>query len=146
VVVSTEERVAHAVAAKLDAGTRWLLRREVGNLAHLLPAGEEIVHLAQGRHEEATGLIVATDRRLLFIEQGISHQRVEDYPYAEIRSVQVDVSVVSSELTLSAFDGESTIGRVYPKDRTLEIADYVRTRTSLPDEPGHTLGRRPSQD
>jgi hypothetical protein len=74
-VLSTEEQVAHAVAAKLDAGTRWLLRREIGNLAHLLPA--------------------------------------------------------------------STIGRVYPKDRILEIADCVRTRTSLPGEPGHALGRQP---
>ena len=145
-MLSTEEQVAHAVAAKLDAGTRWLLRREIGNLAHLLPAGQEIVHLAQGRHEGATGLIVATDRRLLFIEQGISHSRVEDYPYVEIRAIQVDVSVVASELKISRLDDEVTISRVYPKDRTLEIADYVRTRTSLPGEPGHALGRRPTRE
>jgi hypothetical protein len=145
-VLSSEEQVAHAVAAKLDAGTKWLLRREIANLAQLLPAGEEIVHMAQGRHEGATGLIVATDHRLLFIEQGVAHRRVEDYPYAGISSVQVDVSVVSSELKISQFDGDATISRVYPKDRTLEIADYVRIRTSLPGDPGHTLGRQPTQD
>jgi Bacterial PH domain len=145
-VPSTEEQVAQAVSAKLDAGTRWLLRREIGNLAHLLPEGEEIVHMAQGRHGGATGLIVVTDRRLLFIEQGLSHRRVEDYPFAEIRSVQVDVSVVASELTITGFEGGAAISRVYPKDRTLQIADYVRTQTALPGEPGHALGRQPGQD
>jgi hypothetical protein len=141
-----EARVEQAVAAKLDSGTRWLLRREIGNLAQLLPAGEKIVHMAQGRHEGATGLIVATDYRVLFVEQGIAHSRVEDYPYVEIRAIQVDVSVVASELKISRLDDEVTISRVYPKDRTLEIADYVRTRTSLPGERGHALGRMPTRE
>jgi hypothetical protein len=144
-VPSAEEQVAHAVATKLDAGTKWLLRREIAKLPGLLPEGEEIVDMAQGRHEGATGLIVVTDRRLMFVELGAAHRRVEDYPYAEVDSIQADVDVVSSALTISRFDEEeATISRVYPKARTMEIADYVHSRTSLPSEPGHTLGRPPS--
>jgi hypothetical protein len=78
------ERVKRAVADKLDSGTRWLLRREVEHLPRLLPAGEEILILAQGRLDGGTGMIVVTDTRLMFFEQGISHRRVEDLPYLAI--------------------------------------------------------------
>ena len=142
---SAEARVTQAVDAKLDPGTRWLLRREIDKLPRLLPEGEEILFLAQGRLGTGTGMIVVTERRLMFVEQGISHRRVEDFPYLELESAQADIDVVSSELILSRFSGErTTISRVYPKDQTMEIADYIRARTSLPGEPGHTLGRQPT--
>ena len=140
------ERVKRAVADKLDSGTKWLLRREIEQLPRLLPEGEEILILAQGRLDGGTGMIVVTDTRLLFFEQGISHRRIEDLPYLEIEGVEADVSVVSSDLILTRFSGERvTIGRVYPKARTMEIADYVDARTSAPGEPGHTLGRQPGR-
>lgn len=142
-----EERVRRAVAEKLDSGTRWLLRREIEQLPRLLPAGDEILILAQGRLDGATGMVVVTDARLMFFEQGISHRRVEDVPYFAIESVEADVSVVSSDLVVSRFSGEPvTIGRVYPKAMTMKIADYVDARTSAPGEPGHTLGRQPARD
>ena len=142
-----DERVRHAVADKLDSGTRWLLRREIERLPGLLPAGEEILILAQGRLEGGTGMIVVTDTRLMFFEQGVSHRRVEDLPYIGIEGIEANVSVVSSDLIVSRFAGELvTIGRVYPKARTMEIADYVDARTSTPGEPGHTLGRQPTQN
>jgi len=141
------ERVRRAVADKLDSGTKWLLRREIEQLPRLLPAGEEILILAQGRLEGGTGMIVVTDTRLLFFEQGVSHRRVEDVPYLGIAGVEVDLSVVSSELTISRFaGGPLTIERVYPKARTMEIADHVDARISAPGEPGHTLGRQPTQN
>jgi hypothetical protein len=143
-VRSTDEHVEQAVAAKLDAGTRWLLRREIQQLPGLLPAGEEILILAQGRVDGGTGMIVVTDARLMFFEQGVSHRRVENVPYFEIERVEADVSVVSSDLSVSRFVGEGlTIGRVYPKPRTMEIAEYIDARASAPGEPGHTLGRQP---
>lgn len=141
-----DAHVAQAVASKLDAGTQWLLRREIERLPHLLPVGEEILHMAQGRHEGATGLIVATDSRLMFIEQGPSHQRVEDLPYAIVSSVQAEVNVVASKLMISRMEGEVTISRVYPKDRTMQIADYVRGRIAAPGDVGHSLGGPPHRD
>ena len=141
------ERVRRAVADKLDSGTRWLLRREVEQLPRLLPAGEEILILAQGRVAGGTGMIVVTDTRMIFFEQGVSHRRVEDVPYLEVEAVDADVSVVSSDVTISRFAGEAlTIERVYPKARTMEIAEYVDARISMPGEPGHTLGRQPARE
>lgn len=138
-----EAQVDQAVAAKLDGGTRWLLRREIDKLPRLLPPGEEILHMAQGRLEGGTGLIVATARRLMFVEQGVAHQRVEDLPYELILSVQAEVNVVASKLTISGPASEVSISRVYPKARTMEIAEYVRGRTAAPGSGGHTLGTRP---
>jgi len=97
-VRSTDEHVEQAVAAKLDAGTRWLLRREIEQLPRLLPAGEEIELLAQGRLDEGTG------------------------PRRRRSAASI------------------------PRRRTMEIADYVRVRTSAPGEPSHTLGRQPARD
>jgi Bacterial PH domain len=142
-----DERVKRAVDDKLDSGMRWLLRREIEQLPRLVPEGEEIELLAQGRLDEGTGMIVVTGLRLLFVEQGVSHRRVVDLPYRQVESVQADVSVVSSDISVRGFDGEeTTIGRVYPKAMTMEIADYVRVHTSSPSEPGHTLGRQPAGD
>jgi hypothetical protein len=141
-----DARVAQAVASKLDEGTRWLLRREIKKLPDLLPIGEEILHMAQGRHEGGTGLIVATDSRLMFIEQGVSHQKVRDLPFAIVSSVQAEVNVVASKLIVSSMQGEVAISRVYPKDRTMQIADYVRSRTAAPGDVGHTLGGPPHRD
>jgi len=142
----SEARVAQAVASKLDSGTQWLLRREIATLPRVLPAGEEIVQLAQGRHDGATGLILVTDRRLMFVEQGVAHQRVEDLPYDSISSVQAEVSVVESELTISGVDRQVMINQVYPKSETVKIAGYVRKRTSGPGDAGHSLGHRPQAE
>jgi hypothetical protein len=141
------DRVQRAVADKLDSGTRWLLRREIEQLPRLLPDDEEILILAQGRLEGGTGMIVVTDTRLMFFEQGVSHRRVEDVLYLEAEAVEADVSVVSSDLTISRFAGKPlSVERVYPKARTMEIADYVDARISGPGEPGHTLGRQPTRN
>lgn len=87
-----------------------------------------------------------TNRRLMFVEQGITHRRVEDLPFHGIGSVEADMSVVSSELSFTSPDGQMQIGRVYPKARTMEIADYVRDRTSPPGDTAHRLGRQPVRD
>jgi len=142
----SEARVAQAVASKVDSGTQWLLRREIAMLPRLLPAGEEIVHMAQGRHDGGIGLIVVTDRRLMFVEQGVAHQRVEDLPYETVSSIQAEVSVVESALTISGVEKEVTINQVYPKSHTMKIADYVRKRTSGPGDAGHSLGRQPEAE
>jgi hypothetical protein len=141
-----EAQVSRAVAEKLDGGTRWLLRREIDKLPRLLPPGEDILHMAQGRLEGGTGLVVATSRRLMFVEQGVAHQRVEDLPYEVILSVQAEVNVVASKLMISGPSSEVSISRVYPKARTMEIAEYVRSRTATPGSGGHTLGTQPRQE
>jgi Bacterial PH domain len=143
--VDIEARVAYAIDSKLDSGTRWLLRRELAKLPLVLPEGEEIEYMAQGRVDGGTGLVLVTDRRLMFFEQGIAHRRIEDFPFEVVSTVQVDVSVVASVLEIATALNEARIERLYPKPRTMEIAEYVRGRIAAPGESGHSLGRPPQR-
>jgi PH (Pleckstrin Homology) domain-containing protein len=122
-------QVEAAVAAKLDSGTAWLLRRELKKLPRLLDDGETIVRMAQGKIGDATGLLVATDRRLMFVAEAIVRNTHESYPYTEITGIETQVDVVNSQLTVSAGDETAVISGIYPKDQAMEIADHVRNLT-----------------
>lgn len=111
---------------ELDSGTKWLLRRELERLPEILSGGEQIVELAHGVVEEDPGMVVATDRRLVFLHEGISRRRMEDFPYERITSIQAEKSVVKSMLTITTGEQEVVIHRIYPKDRTLALTDPLR--------------------
>jgi hypothetical protein len=124
-----DSRVEEA-AEKLDSGTKLLVRRELERLPGLLPEGEEIIHMAHGRHGEGQGLLVTTDRRFMFIEDELVRREVVDLPYETISSVEPDVSVVRSDLTIAGRDTELALNRIYPKHQTVEIAEDIRRRMS----------------
>jgi hypothetical protein len=129
-----ESRVEEAVA-KLDSGTKLLVRRELERLPGLLAAGEEILHMAHGRHGKGQGLVLTTDRRFMFLEDEIVRREVVDIPYEAISSVSPEVNVVKSDLTVGGPGAEIVINRIYPKDQTVEIAEDIRRRMS--GAPGH---------
>ena len=120
-----KEEVEGAVR-KLDSGTQWLLRRELERLPEILRRDERIVEIAHGVVEEDPGMVVATDGRLVFLHEGLSRRRMEEFPYDRITTVKAEKSVVKSMLTVSAGDQEVAIHRIYPKDRTLALTDPMR--------------------
>jgi hypothetical protein len=137
-----ESQVEQAVA-NLDPGTKHLVRREIARLPSLLAPGEEIVHMAHGHHGDGQGLLVATDRRFVFIEDEIVRREFVDMPYETISDVQTEVNVVKSDLTITGPEGEVVINRVYPKGETMNIAEQVRR--GIPGVRGHRLGHEPQE-
>jgi Bacterial PH domain/Short C-terminal domain len=124
-----EERIAELAEKKLNM--RLGVRKELRKLTEKLGESEEVVNLARGQYDGKTGLLVITDRRVVFTEQGMMRSRLEDFPYEKISSVQTETGVVFGKLTIFASGNKAIIERIGPKERVPEIGDYVRARLSV---------------
>lgn len=106
------------------------VRKELKNLPGLLSEGEGVLNLASGQYGGRQGLLVVTDRRLLFYEKGMGRSRQEDFPYSKISSIQTSTGMMSGELIIFASGNKAKVEKVLPKERTTEIGDYIRNRIS----------------
>lgn len=105
------------------AETRALLHR----LGDLVEDGEDVIDMAPGISAGHDGVLVATDRRLLFI----ALRRTLAFPYEEISRVSVKGKWFGSRLALSTAAGTGVISGI-SRRHAGEIADLVRSR--LPGE------------
>lgn len=120
------EQIEQLAATKLNM--KLGVRKELKKLTDKLAEDEEVVNLARGQYDNKTGLVVVTDRRVLFTEQGMMRSRLEDFPYDRVTSVQTESGMVYGKLTIFSSGNKTVIERIAPKERATEIGDYVRTR------------------
>ena len=130
-------RVARAEAeqAERDLAGAWADRRAVEETRALIHRLNELVHddedvidMAPGISAGHDGVLVATDRRLLFI----SVRRTLSFPYEQVSSVDVKGKWFGTRLVVSTTDGNVVISGIAP-GHAAEIADLVRSRV-----PGET--------
>jgi hypothetical protein len=100
--------------------TRGLIHR-LGVLVH---DDEDVIDMAPGISAGHDGVLVATDRRLLFI----SVRRTLSIPYEQVSSVGVRGKRFGARLAVSTTDGEGVISGIAPR-HAAEIADLVRSRS-----------------
>lgn len=117
---------------RLPKVVRFSARREIKDLANVLGLDETVVALAQGRYSKRQGLVLATDRRVVFLEHGMVRRIQEDFPYDRISSVGAKKSLVSGALTIHASGNDAEIDNIVPKDSATEIAEVVRARLGSP--------------
>src|SRR5829696_7802850 len=89
-----------ATIAKTKINKRWLVRRELKKLPDMLEDGEEVLNLARGEYDGREGLMAVTDRRIVFLEQGMVRHRFEDFSYDRINSVRTSTGMRSRKLTV----------------------------------------------
>jgi Bacterial PH domain len=127
-------RVAKAETeqADLDLGVAWADRRAVEEtralihrLGELVQEDEDVIDMAPGISAGHDGVLVATDRRLLFI----SVRRTLSFPYEQVRSVQVKGRWFGARLALSTARGKGVISGI-ARGHAAEIADLVRSRAA----------------
>ena len=104
------------------------VKKELRNLPGLLHERELVVNLARGNYDGNQGLVVVTDRRVLFLSEGVGRHKLEDSPYDKVTSVQSEKGMMRGGLKIFASGNTAVIGDVYPKERAPEIGDYVRSR------------------
>jgi Bacterial PH domain/Short C-terminal domain len=117
-----KEQIGH-----LDNASRLLGRREIRELPNILWEDEEIEKLVQGTYGNSTGILVATNKRLVFVDKGIAKLRVEDFPYDKLTSIQYQTGLVMGTVTIFASGNRAEIKNV-AKDQCRGFADYVRAR------------------
>jgi len=70
-VTDAQTEIAELASRKLERMMRWTVKKELLKLPSLLHEGERVVNLAQGMYADKNGLIAVTDRRVMFVEEGV---------------------------------------------------------------------------
>ena len=117
--------------AKRKLSTKLGVRKELKRLPDKLEHEEELITLASGSFEGGTGLVVVTNRRLLFLEQGRFKDKLEEFPYDRVASISTEKKLTAGKVKFSiSGGGRHEISNVTRKERVDEIAGYVRRRIS----------------
>lgn len=72
----------------VGASSYQLAKQEIVELAKLLGHSENIQAFMYGFYDAGYGMLVATNRRILFIDKRFYNLKVEDIPYAVVNSVE----------------------------------------------------------
>ncbi|WP_051814890.1 PH domain-containing protein [Streptomyces iakyrus] len=104
-------------------------KREIQRLPEVLWEGETVEMLATGVYGKGNGLLAMTNHRLIFYFHGVMSQKVEDFPYNRISSVQWSGGMLMGTLTVFASGNKAEIKQV-PKDQGKTLADQLRQRIS----------------
>jgi hypothetical protein len=131
--VSSEQRLdprRQAIEKLLNDKLRnkFLVRKEIKRLTDHLAVDEELITAASGIYEDHTGLLAVTDRRLLFLDEGIVRKRLEEFHYSRISSAQWKSGMVMAQIKIFASSNVAVIGHIAPKERAQEIAGYISRR------------------
>jgi hypothetical protein len=121
------DQASQRMRTKVGAG------REIKKLPDYLWEGELVQAMTVGTYGRGQGLVVLTDRRLLFVQDGWTSKTTEDFPLDKISSVQWN-SGLTGKLTVFASGNKAEIKNVN-KDDGKAIADLIRHRLSDREPP-----------
>jgi hypothetical protein len=109
---------------------RAWVRREVEELKSVLWEDEVVEDAVIGIYHKGVGLLVATNKRLVFIEKGLlAGITVEDFALDKITSMQYRFGWRFGTLIIFASGNKAEIRKV-PKPGLRAFADFVRARIS----------------
>jgi PH (Pleckstrin Homology) domain-containing protein len=121
---------AETEQAERDLAGAWADRRAVEEtralirtLSELVRDDEDVIDMAPGISAGHDGVLVATDRRLLFI----SVRWTISFPYEQVSSVGVKGKWLGARLAVTTTDGKGVFSGIAP-GHAAEIADLVRSR------------------
>jgi len=114
---------------------KYLGRKEIKELPNILWPDEKIENLVQGTYANGNGILVATTKRLVFVNKGLMFGlKVEDFPYEKISSVQYETGLVFGKLTIFASGNKAMIENM-DKASTRTFGDWLRSRITKKEEP-----------
>jgi hypothetical protein len=122
-----EERL---VEARTDLLAVEQAKPLIDRVAELAEPGERVLDLAPGISTGHDGVLIVTDRRLLFV--GLRHTL--PLPYGQITSVSAGGRWFGARLTVSTDDGRKSVVSGLPARHAAEIADFARGQL-VPLEP-----------
>ena len=119
----------------LDDMSRVLGYREIKELPNILWDSEHIYDIVQGLYDSGRGILVSTDRRLIFVNKGMIYGlKVEDFPNDKITSIQYEIKLLLGSITIFA-SGNKAVVEYVNKKRARAFAEGVRARLAAGSEP-----------
>ncbi|WP_084245170.1 PH domain-containing protein [Planomicrobium okeanokoites] len=114
----------------LDGMSKFFGRREIKELPNILWEDEELLNLVQGMYNTSQGILIATNRRLIFIDKGMfGGLKVEDFPYDKISSIQYSTGIMFGKVTIFTSWNRAEITQI-EKAHVRIFAETVRARIS----------------
>jgi|GEM_PF-6391555 len=80
-------------------------RMELSQLKNVLLETEKVESMIYGVTKGAFVMMIATNERLHFIDQGLFNSRIDDYEYSRIESIEYDLSLVAGMVRIFAAQG-----------------------------------------
>lgn len=110
-------------------------RKEINELPQILAEDEKIDHIIQGTYNNGNGILVSTNRRLVFIDKGMIYGlKVEDFPLEKISSIQYETGLILGKVKIHTSGNIASIGNV-EKASSRIFAEFVRNKLSQSKEP-----------
>ncbi len=114
-------------------------QNEIRELPAILWEDEWVERLIHGLYNNGLGILVATNKRLVFVDKGVFYGlRVEDFPNEKISSIQYETGLFRGKVTIFTSGNRAVIERV-DKKQARDFAEFVRARLSKPSA-GPTAG------
>lgn len=114
--------------SRLDSASKFLGHKEIKELPNILWEDEKVEKIVQGLYEKKQGILVATNKRLVFVDKGLIYGlRVEDFPYDKVSSIQYKTGLLFGELTIFSSGNKADIQQI-EKKQVRDFCDYVRAR------------------
>lgn len=112
----------------LDGASKLFGRKEIKELPNILWEDERVEKIVQGFYNNGTGILVATNKRLIFVDKGLLFGiKVEDFPYEKISSIQYSTGMLLGDVTIFTSGNKAKIENI-DKKQARDFGDYVRAR------------------
>jgi hypothetical protein len=127
-----DEIKAQIAKLELNNISSFLGRKEISELPSILAANEQIDNLIQGTYNKGQGILVSTDRRLVFVDKGLLYGlKVEDFPLDKITSIQYETGLLLGEVKIHTSGNIAVIDNV-EKSAARKFAEFIRNKLSAP--------------
>ncbi len=120
------KEVIDAQLARLQVFQTYFTKKEVAHLPEVIQPGETIHAIASGMYDNNTWLVVATDRRVLFLDKGMfAGLKQLSLPLDQIQAVAHSVGMLLGEVAISTAGVTWTIQSMTPKETAARFAQVV---------------------
>lgn len=111
--------------------SRFFSPKEIKELPDLLWDDELPEQCVTGNYHANSGILVATDRRMLFVDKGLLGQlKVEDFPYDKISSLESNRGILAGSIVIHISGNWECIDRI-PKGQVNAFVAAQRKKVAL---------------
>ena len=146
-IVEGESKTATIMEAvrSIDTSGTFSGKWEIRKLPEILNDGELPRMITSGSYKgtrsrsAGIGVLVATDRRVLFIDKGLFNSlTVEDFPYSTIQSVEASTGMMWGTIVIKSAGNAEEIGNL-AKERTHAFANVIRDNVRESQSPSSVI-------
>lgn len=107
--------------------TNFFGRKEVNELPNIIQENEIIKSLIQGTYNNGSGILVLTDKRMIFVDKGVLSLKTEDFPLSKITSIQFESGLLLAKIKIHTSSNVAEIANV-EKDAGKLFVDFARNQ------------------